>query len=700
MDVNDNDVNLSWADVQLEDEDVTDDFFQSSRDNREAGDGDGCGSGDVDGCGRGGGDCVGLGCDGGLGGLHDDGCGGGGDGGGGGCVGGGLADQEDSAGSAGSAADVKPSQSSRGTKPKNKGGRPKKADKDKAKATPAAGNVKATRDTRETFEDILESWQGGENGFNQWLKDVEPRILVRNGQTEVFSPTDEQARLIKETLRLRPDGGFQRSISLSIQPRRHGKSTVNTLIVLWLFTSRRNFTVQLLGASEDHCRRTMFNRLKFVVNATPKLAAMIPPESQYGYRLDQLELGNTIQYAASAAASMFGDRINLLWVSDLHAFADLGAFNALQASLLDSQDSLLLIDSNTDTTDGPVHSLQKEAKNDAGMYADHVHYKDIEEFCAKAPGWIDRDQARRLERTSLPADFRRDILGQRSDAKNALFAAEIIERAKTRYRFPVDDISTLTNGRSYVIGGGLDRAKSLIAGPRGDSTIWTVVAKVATPGGEPEFFILNQTKFLVNTAEAIKAKIAADHRKYGLKNITLENYETSDLYGWLVDKQIPVELLTAGTTVQNAAFPEMFRIFNEGRFHFPVDLPDLASELGTFSYERHKNGLYSFGHAMAKFHDDRVYSTCWAVYSLRKEVLNLYSIDSIVCQNRNSARREACFLMGGGFELHCSRDCPAAVEVKDLFRQFQLFNFDSDLTLSNFFKLRVKVRGAVIYQSV
>ncbi len=78
----------------------------------------------------------------------------------------------------------------------------------------------------------------------------------------------------------------------------------------------------------------MFNWLKFCVNATPKLAAMILPENQTGYRIDMHELGNTIQYAASAAASMFADRINLLWVSDLHAFADLGAFNALQASLL------------------------------------------------------------------------------------------------------------------------------------------------------------------------------------------------------------------------------------------------------------------------------------------------------------------------------------------------------------------------------
>ncbi len=121
------------------------------------------------------------------------------------------------------------------------------------------------------------------------------------------------------------------------------------------------------------------------------------------------------------------------------------------------------------------------------MYCEHVHYKNIEEFCSRAPVWIDREQARRLERTSLPAwPISGAISWQRSDAKNALFAVDLIERAKTRYAFPVNDLAALVGGRSCVIGGGLT-VRRWIAGPRVDSTIWTVAAKRATPGGEPEF---------------------------------------------------------------------------------------------------------------------------------------------------------------------------------------------------------------------
>lgn len=235
------------------------------------------------------------------------------------------------------------------------------------------------------FSERIKLWQGGEAGFYQWCEDIKPRILTRANKYEVFEPTVKQKRFIKKVLGRDKAGRFKRSILMNVEPRRHGKSTVFALLVLWLFISRQNFTVQLLGSTEDHCRRTQFAALKRVINNTPKLRALIPAENQFVYTIVFPELQNQIQFSASNTASAFGDKINLLWVSDLHSFVDLGPFNALQAALLDSEDSLVFIDSNVDTTNGPVHGLEKEAKTDKEIFCNFTSYGDFEHFKKATP---------------------------------------------------------------------------------------------------------------------------------------------------------------------------------------------------------------------------------------------------------------------------------------------------------------------------
>ena len=548
------------------------------------------------------------------------------------------------------------------------------------------------------FSERIKLWQGGEHGFYQWLDDIQPRILTRSNKYEKFVPTARQKKFIKRVLTTDKAGRFKHSISMNVEPRRHGKSTVFSLIVLWLFTSRLNFTVQLLGSTEDHCRRTQFAALKRIINNSPLLSRLIPEANQFMFTVTFPELQNQIQFSASNTASAFGDKINLLWVSDLHSFVDFGPFNALQAALLDSENSLIFVDSNVDSTDGPVHSLEKEAKTDPEMHCQYTSYRDFEHFKKAAPPWIDRKKAARLEKTTLPADFKRDVLGQRSDAKNALFSAMIIDQCRDSYRVPVADIQILTKGRAYKIGAGLDRAKSLIAGPRGDFTVWTVVLKVANLTGEPEYYVLNQHRFLINAAKSIKSVILADHKRYGLDNCVLENYETADIHAWMLENQIPCELISPHSTNQEASFPEMYRVMNEGRLHFSKDLEIFESELSTFSYTRRQNGSYAFGHGSEKFHDDTVYSTNWAIHSLRKEVLNLFEIDCIQCDNR-SKNRHMCFLMGGGLEMFCKERCVAYQEVEEMWRQYRLFNEDSEITIPDFFHGFVRVTGPVIYQS-
>ncbi len=343
----------------------------------------------------------------------------------------------------------------------------------------------------------IKKWQkNSASAFYSWLADVKPKILHRNGQYKVFQPTDHQRKIIDSVLSSQ-NNNFKHTMSLIIEPRRHGKSTVFALICLWLFTSRKNYTIHLLGNTEQHTRRTQFNTLRNIIRHTPILRQSITDGNIRQYDILFPDLNNAIQISAQNISASFGDRINLLWVSDLHAAVDLGPFNALQAALLDSQDSICIIDSNVDHTHGPVHSLQ--AETDPTIFCSHLHYKDFEDYAARAPVWIDRSKARRLQRTTLPTDFARDILGKRLDAQNALFPSNVIELCKTDYKVPVADIQSLVKGRTYKIGGGLDRSKSLFAGKHGDFTVWSVVLKVASlESSEPETYLISQKKIVPN----------------------------------------------------------------------------------------------------------------------------------------------------------------------------------------------------------
>ena len=548
----------------------------------------------------------------------------------------------------------------------------------------------------------LQRWNlPGALGFAYFVRDVQPQILTSSGKYQPFKPTRKQVDLIKQILKTDKDGNFIHSLSLLIQPRRHGKSTTFALIVLWLFSSRKNFTIQLCGNTENHSRRVQYNTLLKIIRHTPKLRLLIPEKNITQSEISLNKQGNVIQAMSGAnTAAAFGDRLNLIWVSDFHAAFSQDYFNALQAALLDSEASLCLIDSNVDTIDGHVHLLQQEAESDPTMFADHVVYKDYPSFEKSAPIWINRQKAKRLEKTTLPADFKRDVLGQRSDAINALFTDEIIRLCKSEYKTPVIDITALTNCRAYKVGAGLDRAKSIFGGMTGnDNTVLTVICKVAKPNGEPELYLLSQDVIIPNTSRGVKKAILSAHQRYHLDALTMENYEVSDLAGWAHSEKIPYELVSAHEAAQTISFTEFFRIAREGRFHFPAFLTGLEAEMRTFSYRLKSNNKFSFGHAQQKFKDDRVYSTNWAIFSLRQEILAPYVLKSIQCINK-SVKRNFCFLFGGNHVLPgCSPQCLAFGEVEDMFKQFNAYQFDSEATIQEFHQAHVRLEGARISQA-
>ncbi len=537
------------------------------------------------------------------------------------------------------------------------------------------------------------------DAFLAWYADRKPRILAK-GKYQHVELTPKQIDTLGEILASDGDGGFQHGMSMLIWPRRHGKSNLLRLVVLWLFDTRDNHTVQLWGNSEAHSRRVQFKPLGRIIENTPALRKRMP-ETRGGLLREEIVHGsNGSRILAMVGGSVvFGDQIDLLYVDDFHHQTDLKAVNALQAALLDQDNALMLIGSNVDPIDGHCHQLQKLAKTDPGIYCHHLEYMDWLHYEDHAPAWIDRIKAKRLEKTTLPSEFDRDILGKRSQAQNALFEAKHIEVCRSNYRIPVGkDFRELIQGRTCKIGAGLDRAKDLFGEATGhDNTIFTVIAKVAKPDGEPEFFILDQVHVIPNNAQNIKAHIRQAHDRYKLDNLTLEDYQAMDIEPWCVEQNIPTELIPAHSSRQNVMFPEFHRIVKEGRLHFPGDMAELQDEMKSFQYTLLSNNKYSFG-AAGKGHDDRVFSLGWAIYSLRQEVLANYVLGNIQCMNKKKSR-QFCILLGGDLELSCSRECFAFQQVKDMLQEFKKFQTESALTIGPFYQRYVKVTGAVLYQA-
>lgn len=567
---------------------------------------------------------------------------------------------------------------------------------------------------RRTDAQIWADWNApGLQGLENFIADVKPRILHADNR---YRPIDlepwqwsiletalvtEAAQAVEAGIILDDDeltGQLAFALLLLIMPRRHSKSTLFALIILWLVCSRPNLTVACLGNNEQHSQRVQLRLLRRVIRSTPALLQLFGGETSLGKTEIKCKAsGGLIVQVTPTTQSAYGDRFNVLWVSDFHAAPDLDSFNALQASLLDSELRLTLIDSNIDGQGGHVHQLEEQAKEDAGIFVHRVEYRDFEQYKAEAPEWIDRAEAARLKVTTLPAAFDRDILGKRSSARNSLFNPQDIASCGDSYLAPVQKkaIADLFEGRKAVFGGGLDRALSFSL--HGDATIWTAIAKTTGDDGEPEYWLLNQKKIGFSQARAVKKAIVADHEAYGLHNTVIEQYQSADLHAWAQDAKIPCELTHATSKDQASVFVELARIVQEHRLHIPKNLEPLAKEMEVFCYElgaRHPK----FG-ASGKFHDDRVYSLAWAIWALRDEELAAYELVNIVCDSKSS-HQEQCYLRDGHLILPCSEYCEAHRRVSAMHLQHNRRRVDDELSLPEFFAAKVKVSGVRVWAGV
>jgi len=544
----------------------------------------------------------------------------------------------------------------------------------------------------------VRQWRKGADGFLQWVADVQPHIPSRKCTFIPFTPEPFQVDALREALAM--DGSRWKFTTIAFSfPRRHSKTTLVALLVLWRFTLWPNENVVVMSNSERQTQSVGWKLLKDIIRNTDFLKEQIPLKNITGWEIRNPKLGGIIQAVSSNLASLYGQKITCAWVSEIHAAQSEEPMQVLASSLGDTENSWLLMDSTVDALGGPLHRLEQlqQSGEDPTVYVNRLEYADLDQALEFSPPWIDRQWLRSRSKALLPATFKTQHLNQRTAASNNLFAIEDITACKEVIPcpLPVEDLERITAGRKYVTGGGLDRA--YFGSLHGDATIWTSIAKVAgLDGADADYYVLNQKNILGSLGRSIKKEIQRDVQHYGLSNVVLESFNSQDLYIWALESQIPAEVCNATTQAQIPLFMQLHRIVKEGRLHFSHGLEDLAREMSTFLYEL-RGDKPKFG--TDKHRDDRVYSLAWAVHSLRDKELAIYEIGDVVCESKSSHAR-FCYLREGDLILSCAESCPAQIQVNRMFLQHKSLRIDSELTRQEFFKAMVTVAGGKVYQGV
>lgn len=504
---------------------------------------------------------------------------------------------------------------------------------------------------------------------------------------------------------------FKHQVICFCGPRRHTKSTNFAIAVLWRAICFDHTNVILLGPTEWASEKNQFNMIKnIILNSKSLHKYFLKQPLKY---ITQKEIrfpkskSTVSMISSNSISNSFGSKVDICWVSDIHAFQDLSPFYNLQSSALDSNVSLVFIDGNPDDGAGPLSDLEVLSKTDPSVYFHRIQYSNFQQYLEEAPAFIDRAKAKRLKKQLLPATFDRDILGKNVENTQSLFPPETIEVCKDSYPSPLpyDKFKVLIQNRKHVICGSLDRADSDwgSAFSSADDSIATITGKVAPIDGssEPEYYVLDSHTFVPSTSRSIKKYFLKMHKEYNFTNISLEQHSTQDINTFFLERGLPSEMVAPSSTWQNAVWPEVTRICREGRLHVPnsKDGHKLLSQMATMIYKQLSGRKYSFGASSKKYKDDAPFSLAHSINSSRDSVLNTYVLARLICNQLSKASRDLCFLFQGNLEMPCARNCEAYNQVAEYYDSYMGFQTESELTLPDFYKNFVSIDGPILWQA-
>lgn len=539
----------------------------------------------------------------------------------------------------------------------------------------------------------VERWrEKGATGFFNFLEDVRPMVPSAQSGFIQFDWPNEQ---VKEEVREALDGGYWNVVFC--WPRRHGKTLVSALIIVWRFFTFTTERIGIVANSERQAVDTAFNTVRDIITETPYTKSKVSA----GYVIIQKEKieatvpKNIIQGFTSSPSSLFGKKLTVAQVSELHASRSLQIYQTLASSTIDSDSGMVLVDSTVGSRQSPLYALYKSfesGENDA-LYFSHISYEDVADAIENGPPWINTQAIKSLKLTD-EVTFNAENLNKWSDSATSVFPSDVIASCIEDYPL---DVTAIAQGRKIVVGGALDRAGM---GDGGDSTVFAVVCKVVgQTDGEPHFYVLDASDFIIAADFNIKRRITKAKQDFGMKHIIVEFYQSMDIEFWCRTQGFESELNHATPGDQQIAFLAMKRAAAEGRLHIHPKFKTLLDEMSTFEYELRVGSGASqtklkFEHARGH-HDDHVYAVGWAMHSLRSIELNPYEMMGIQCNSTNVSRN-LCLLNGGEHVPMCSENCRSFKKFKELYQPFSEIPEYSDYSLAEFFQHKVKNIGSHI----
>ena len=535
----------------------------------------------------------------------------------------------------------------------------------------------------------ITEWRNGSAGFFKWLEDVQPQVPASKGGYETYVPGPRERMEIQKAL----DGNY--GTIVFCWPRRHGKTLASALIIIWRFLTRRTQTVAMVANSEKQTVDTAFKLVSTIFKQTPYMAEMIKAGTVVltADKLEYAALSNVIQGFSSNPAALYGKKLSIAQVSELHAATSDASYQVLSSSTVDTDDGLVLVDSTVGPRSSPLYTLYQLAQNgdDPTLFFSHISYRDLNDACDNSPRWIKPERIRSRAAQMLPAEFTQQHLNQWTNGVSALFPPEVLDKCRDVYRF---DVPSVTGGAAYVVGGGVDRAFGFSV--HGDATITTAALKTLI-GEEAHYFVLASDKIAFSSESGIKNALSRYAKDFNMSKVALEQYNVQDIAGWCGNQSFDHEIIHPTLERQGNAFTALYNAANEGRLHIHPSLERLLSEMETFEYR-----LVAGGHggsnaprfeAAKGAHDDTVYSLAWAVYSLREDELNPYELKSINCTGSGPAVW-LCMLNGGELIPPCADRCRSMYQAKSLYQQYKGRGHLTPIAFPEFLSGKVKNIGA------
>jgi hypothetical protein len=539
------------------------------------------------------------------------------------------------------------------------------------------------------LRDRITRWRERADGFFAFLDDVRPLIPgPRDSFVVYIVPNDE----VRDALRDALDRKY--STVVLCWPRRHGKTVATALIIVWRFLTRRLQTIAIVANSEKQTVDTAFRLVRSILEKTPYTRQLVE-SGAITIGVDKIEypaLGNIVQGFPSAPAALYGRKLSVAQVSELHAARTDAVYQVLASSTIDSEDGLVLVDSTAGAMNSPLFALREIARagTDPTLYFSHIEYRDLADAIARGPAWIKPERLRSRAAQMLPAEFAQQHLNQWSSGSNALFPADIIARCKAKY--PLDP-KAIASGAAFVVGGGLDRAYGFSL--HGDATVTTAVLKVLE-GEDEHLYVLASDSIKFSSAAGIKRAFTRYHRDFGMSRATLEYVNAQDVGAWAAEQPFQSETVHPTPERQAAAFTALYNAASEGRLHIHPSFAKLLDEMAIVEYRLEATGTKTtpkFGAPGKRQHDDHVYSLAWAVYSLRDLELNPYELTGIHCEATGPAV-PLCILNGGQIVPPCADACRSMQSVDNLYKKYQDRDKLGQLSIHEFFAYKVKNAGS------